>query len=86
MDLVYVWYMYEDIDWLNILYSTIPTPTWLQGHGHGLGNFMLEFYIKVFTSSLFTNPVMDLVYLFVMALGVMLSAVSLPYQTFTGQA
>ena len=27
MDLVYVWYMYEDIDWLNILHSTIPTPS-----------------------------------------------------------
>ena len=25
MALVYVWYMYEDIDRLNILHSTIPT-------------------------------------------------------------
>ena len=27
IELVYVWYMYEDIDWSNILHSTIPTPT-----------------------------------------------------------
>ena len=25
MDSVNVWYMYEDIDWLNILNNTIPT-------------------------------------------------------------
>ena len=31
MDLVYVWYMYEDTDWLNILHGTIPTPYMISG-------------------------------------------------------
>ena len=47
MDLVYVRYMYEAIDWSNILHSTIPTLTWSQGQGHGPRIFMLKFYIQV---------------------------------------
>ena len=30
---VYVWYMYEDTDWSNILHCAIPTHTWSQGQG-----------------------------------------------------
>ena len=41
MDLVYVWYMYEDIDWSNILHTTIPIPN-SQGQVHGLRIFMLK--------------------------------------------
>ena len=62
MDLVYVLYIYEDIEWLNILPIPFLHPTLSQGQGHGLRIFMLKFYVKVFRSSLFTNPVMDLVY------------------------
>ena len=35
MDLGYVWYMYNDIDWFNILHSTLPS-TFSQGQGQGL--------------------------------------------------
>ena len=59
MDLVHIWY--DDRYWSKILHSTIPTPI------HDLKvmvtdrTFMLKFYVKVFRTSLFPNPV---VYLF----------------------
>ena len=57
MNLVYLWYMYEDIYLANILYSIIPAhslgTTWAQDQGHGLRIFMLKFYIKLVRSSVF---------------------------------
>ena len=38
-------------------------PTWPYDQGHGLGIFMLKFYVKVFRTSLFPNLVMDLVHM-----------------------
>ena len=38
-----------------------PPPYMTLGQGYGLRTFMLKFYVKVFRSSLFPNPV---VYLF----------------------
>ena len=61
-DLVYVWYMYEDLDCPNILHSTIPTHYMISGsRSRNLNFFMLKFYSKVFRSAVFKNPVMDLV-------------------------
>ena len=57
MGLVYIWY--DDRYWFKILFSTIPTPM------HDLKvkvTFMLTFYVKVFRTSLFPNPLMDLVH------------------------
>ena len=60
MDLVYIWY--DDRYWSKILFSTIPTPM------HDLKvkvmdrTFMLTFYVKDFRTSLFPNPLMDLVH------------------------
>ena len=34
----------------------------IEGQGHGLGTFMLKVYVKVFRTSLFPNPLMDLVH------------------------
>ena len=61
MDLVHVWY--DDGYWSKILHGTIPTPV----HDSkvkvtDLIIFMLEFYIKVFRTSLFSNLLMDLVH------------------------
>ena len=54
IDLVYVWY--DDRYWSKILHSTVPNPIH-DGQGHGLGTFMLKFYVKVFRTSLFLNSV-----------------------------
>ena len=60
MDLVHVWY--DNRYWSKILHSTIPTPTYdLKVKVTDLELFMLKFYVKVFRTSLFPNPV---VYLF----------------------
>ena len=60
MDLVYIWY--DDRYWSKILFSTIPTPM----HDFKVKvadiTFMLTFYVKVFRTSLFPNPLMDLVH------------------------
>ena len=61
MDLVYIWY--DDRYWSKILFSTIPTPM------HDLKvnvtdlELLLTFYVKVFRTSLFPNPLMDLVHI-----------------------
>ena len=60
MDLVNIWY--DDRYWSKILFSTIPTPM------HDLkvkvtDLDMLKFNVKVFRTSLFPNPLMDLVYI-----------------------
>ena len=56
MDLVYIWY--DDRYWSKILFSTIPTPM----HDLRSQTFMLTFYVKVFKTSLFPNPLIDLVH------------------------
>ena len=38
-----------------------PPPYMPLRQGHGLKIFMLKFYVKVFRTSLFPNPLMDLV-------------------------
>ena len=57
MDLVHVWY--DDRYWSTILHSTIPNP--IHDLKVKVRTFMLKFYVKVFRTSLFPNPV---VYLF----------------------
>ena len=60
MNLVYVWYKYNDKDWPNILHSTIPTPYMISGSRSWTYSriFMFKFYFKIFRSSVFTKPVM----------------------------
>ena len=61
MDLVYIWY--DDRHWSKILLSIIPTPMHdLKVKVTDLELFMLKFYVKVFRTSLFPNPMMDLVH------------------------
>ena len=61
MDLVYVWY--DDSHWSKILLSTIPTPMHdLKVKVTDFELLCLKFYIKVFRTSLFPNPMMDLVH------------------------
>ena len=59
-----VWY--DDRYWSKILHSTIPTeslgPVSSHGQGHRLRTFMLKSYVKDFRTSLFPNPLMDLVH------------------------
>ena len=45
-------------------FYTVPSPphTSLYGQGHGLKTFMSKFCVKVFRTSLFPNPMMDLVH------------------------
>ena len=52
MYLVYVWYIYEDIDWSNILHSTMYLRVKVMDR-----IFIWKFYIKVFRFLLFKNPV-----------------------------
>ena len=60
MGLVHVWY--DDRYGSKILHSTIPTPIHdLKVKVTDFRTFMLKFYVKVFRTSLFPNPV---VYLF----------------------
>ena len=60
MDLVCVWY--DDEYWSKLLQSTIPTPI------HDLKvkvtdlDLYVKVYVKVFRTSLFPNPMMDLVH------------------------
>ena len=61
MDLVYVWY--DDRHWSKILLTTIPTPM----HDFKIKVTDLEllcesFTLKVFRTSLFPNPMIDLVH------------------------
>ena len=59
MDLVHVWY--DDRYWSKNLHSAIPTP--IHDLKVKVTNFeLLNFYIKVFRTSLFPNPMMDLVH------------------------
>ena len=68
MDLVYVWY--DDRYWSKILHSAIATPIHdfkvkdldIKVKVTDFRTFMLKFYIKVFRTSLFPNPMMDLVH------------------------
>ena len=41
-----------------------PLPYMIFGQGHRLRTFMLNFCVKVFRTSLFPNPLMDLVYIY----------------------
>ena len=58
MDLVHAWY--DDKYWYKMLYSTIPAPV------HDLKvkvtDFNVKVHVKVFRTSLFPNPMMDLVH------------------------
>ena len=61
MDLIHIWY--DDRYWSKILQGTIPTPrTWSWGQSNRLRMFMLKFCVTVFRTSLFINPLMDLVH------------------------
>ena len=61
MDFVYIWY--DDRYLSKILFSTIPTPMHdLKVKVTDLELFMLTFYVKVFRTSSFPNPLMDLVH------------------------
>ena len=46
-------------------FYSVPSlpPARTQGQSHGLRIFMLKFYVKVFRTMLFTNTMMDLVYM-----------------------
>ena len=58
---VHVWC--DDRYWSKILHSAIPTPIHdLKGQGHGRRTFMFKFWVEVFRTSLFPNPMMDLVH------------------------
>ena len=61
MDLVYIWY--DDKYWSKILFNTIPTPMHDLKVKSQARTFMLTFYIKVFRTSFFPNPLMDLVHI-----------------------
>ena len=56
MDLVYIWY--DDRYWSKILFSTIPNPI----HDFKVKVTDLGLDVKVFRTSLFPNPMMDLVH------------------------
>ena len=58
MDFVHV--KYDDRYWSKVLHSAIPIPPVIrpQGQDHGLRIFKLKFYVKVFRTSLFPNPLM----------------------------
>ena len=60
MDLVHVWY--DDRYWSKSLQGAIPTPVHDLKVKVRLGIFMLKFYVEVFRTSLFPNPLMDLVH------------------------
>ena len=61
MDLVYIWY--DNRYWSKILFSTIPTPMHdLTVKVTDLELLCQSFALKFFRTSLFPNPMMDLVH------------------------
>ena len=66
MDLVHIWHYgrYRS----KIFISTIPTQGWPWGQGHGLRSFVKKsqgqsFCVKVYKTSYFEDPLMDLVHI-----------------------